>query len=998
VNFFVLSEIDERVEYIEGEQPMGRGIFPGSNIVQGVIGKRMAEDYNLSLGDLFPLSISENEEQPSVWLEVSGIVRPKNVDEPYWFGKENPLLSQSSGRWVSQYGIFLPADYFFDANEVIFDRPLLVLKWRVLLDHNVIQSNDIDGLHARISDLPEILLSFPIRLVSSTNLGDILIRYADQAKVIRPPLYMLTAEGVLLTLYYVVMVAALAVKQVEREFAILGSRGAAPRQIFYVQLSEALIISFVAMVSGPGLGVGMIGWISQYGPISDVAIPDWSLTLTASAWIAAFVGALASTLGLLLPVRPAVQRSIVSQTRSLTRETQRPIWQRLYLDVFLLVAGLIFFVRVQMYGGVARENVGLISQSGQVDWLLLLSPLALMIGSATILLRLFPLFLKVLEKLSSSSRGLTGVLAMWQAARNPNHVARLVLLLTLAMSLGVFSSGLNATLDQSEFERSQYAAGTDIRIISEDEKYSYGEFPEVLGFAETWRGRGSLMRRPYPHFNILAIEPKTLASISHFRDDYSQIPMGQLLSYLVVDDYVDPNAIYLPRKPISIGIWVWDDLDLTEGYSRLHGLSDLDRVRIGVKIRTAQGAYHVLNLTPEGAENQVSPDSGNYPEGGWQLFSAPIHEFEIEDYPLSLVDIVFQNNARRGTGQYVSYAPFVNLSISIDDLVVVDGLTGEQIIVTSFEDPAEIWQTGVGTMALSRHMYQAHSGISRLDITLYYDQILDYMSVRLPSETQFVFLPALVSPTFLDASGLRIGDRVTVIINPNRIMLEVKGIIDHFPTLYEDEDAGFVLLPRDPLLSELNKMPNVSVRINETWLRTDGKGIESLSDMVQSNPDLSLAQAEEIRLSMKADPLALGLRSTTSFGFIITTLLSLVGFATYFYISARQRETNYGVLRSIGLSPNQLYFSLIWEQVLLIFAGLALGTGLGMLINLITLSDLPITLGGQASVPPFQPRSNWVDVWRIYIALAISFIATMGVATIMLWRTKIHRALRIGEE
>ena len=40
----------------------------------------------------------------------------------------------------------------------------------------------------------------------------------------------------------------------------------------------------------------------------------------------------------------------------------------------------------------------------------------------------------------------------------------LVLLLTLAMSLGMLSTGLNATLDVSERERAQYAVGGDLRF------------------------------------------------------------------------------------------------------------------------------------------------------------------------------------------------------------------------------------------------------------------------------------------------------------------------------------------------------------------------------------------------------------------------------------------------------------------------------------------------------------------------------------------------------
>ena len=144
--------------------------------------------------------------------------------------------------------------------------------------------------------------------------------------------------------------------------------------------------------------------------------------------------------------------------------------------------------------------------------------------------------------------------------------------------------------------------------------------------------------------------------------------------------------------------------------------------------------------------------------------------------------------------------------------------------------------------------------------------------------------------------------------------------------------------------------------------------------------------------------MSLGLRSVTYFGYVLTTTLSLIGFATYFYMSARQRESAYGVLRSIGLSPRQLYGMLVLEQVVLILFGLALGTVLGVVLNQITLPGLPISLGSQATIPPFQPLNDWWAVARIYLLLVVAFMVTLGVATYLLWRRNLHRVLRIGEE
>jgi predicted lysophospholipase L1 biosynthesis ABC-type transport system permease subunit len=92
-------------------------------------------------------------------------------------------------------------------------------------------------------------------------------------------------------------------------------------------------------------------------------------------------------------------------------------------------------------------------------------------------------------------------------------------------------------------------------------------------------------------------------------------------------------------------------------------------------------------------------------------------------------------------------------------------------------------------------------------------------------------------------------------------------------------------------------------------------------------------------------------------------------------------------LRSIGLSPGQLYGTLVLEQVILILAGLAIGTLLGVVLNQITLPGLPITFGERPPTPPFQAQNDWGGVLRIYLILAGAFLISLGVATTLLWRT-----------
>jgi hypothetical protein len=98
------------------------------------------------------------------------------------------------------------------------------------------------------------------------------------------------------------------------------------------------------------------------------------------------------------------------------------------------------------------------------------------------------------------------------------------------------------------------------------------------------------------------------------------------------------------------------------------------------------------------------------------------------------------------------------------------------------------------------------------------------------------------------------------------------------------------------------------------------------------------------------------------------------------------------------MSARELYGSIVIEQAVLILTGLALGTGLGVLLNQITLPRLPVSLGERQPVPPFVPREDWLAVAALYLLLALAFLAILGIVTALLRRARIDRILRIGQE
>ena len=520
--------------------------------------------------------------------------------------------------------------------------------------------------------------------------------------------------------------------------------------------------------------------------------------------------------------------------------------------------------------------------------------------------------------------------------------------------------------------------------------------------------------RSFPRFEVLGVDPQLLARVGSFRDDFSSIPMERLLPQIALDEAPADTLLPLPGQPSRLGVWMWspkdqDRADPRHAVGSYVGESDLDRIELAGKLRTARGEYFTVELEPPKPEacpfeccSECCPDEPGTGQSdsdpcGWRYFSGQLPDLDSGSYPLLLYSVWIQNRAINK--RYGDFA-LADMEIMMDDVMVFDGATGGAQIVESFEEPAKVWKVRQHNSHANHDILTLHSGQASQRLFVDFRRPLEWVALGLAPINPDSELPVLVSPAFLDVANLTVGDTASVWLHSAYILVRVVGVAHYFPTMYEDPaslEAGFFVISRDSLLARLNDSNLEPVNANEVWLSTDGQvstsGVTALVHAVGE-----IWEVEAVRSTIKADPMALGLRSVTFYGYVLTSLLSIIGFVTYFYMSARRREMTYGVLRTMGLSPGQLYASLLVEQVVLIVSGLALGTLLGAILNSLVLPRLPITLGKLPPVPPFRPYGDWAAVGHIYLVLGGALLVCLSIATVLLWRARLHRVLRIGEE
>ena len=102
-------------------------------------------------------------------------------------------------------------------------------------------------------------------------------------------------------------------------------------------------------------------------------------------------------------------------------------------------------------------------------------------------------------------------------------------------------------------------------------------------------------------------------------------------------------------------------------------------------------------------------------------------------------------------------------------------------------------------------------------------------------------------------------------------------------------------------------------------------------------------------------------------------------------------------MRTVGFSMRQLSTLVLLEQVLVIGAGLALGTWMGGRLGATMMPFLGHDDSGTRVLPPFVVDVNWGTLAIMYVAMGLLFAVIIAGVIILVRRISLQRILRLGE-
>jgi ABC-type antimicrobial peptide transport system permease subunit len=960
--------------------------------VEGLISPNTADLIHAKIGDRLIFFIEGRGADPvNIYIRLVGLIEPVDLDDEFWFLRKDVFDVNSSNGVIVP--LFVPQETIFSIVSPLCPKAKISYHWYYYVDPSRIDSTKAKSINRSIDTVESGITTQITNAAVFTGLNTTISEYLKKQLFTEIPLYLLVFQIAAIIFYYIATVASMVIEQQTGEIALLRSRGASTFQIFGIFLIEGLLISALGGVVGPFLGAFVFGLLGKTGPFipltSGGLLP---IRFSPIVFIIAGVAAGLCLIAFMIPAIQASRRSILHHRQMIARPPSAPIWQRFYLDIVLLIAGGGLYYELQQRGSLLTQK--LFGDMG-VDPLMLITPLLFMLAVAIIFLRLFPLLVKAASKLSRYITSSVFTLTLRYMARNPIHYSRLILLLMMAASVGMFSASFLGTLNRSYIERVDYKTGSDVRLVN-PQTYDYGKnamverYSNIDGVEEVslvYRSTATVGTFTQTDGEILAVDPTTFGGVTWYRKDFSEQSVTDMMAILDKDKVVK-SGILLPDGIEAIGLWIAPIYSSTSQLTTPSQLSTPSSTfTLIARIVDGRGIYSDITL-------------GSLQYYDWQYIEGSLADSagNLPVSPVRLLCIYVSGSGGMGSNLQGTY---------LDDLQVHGPSPSQPIIIEDFEDISE-WS------ALSESLGGGNAQLGTSDSFIHQTSVVynGSYSARYTWNNQRIFrgiyanydtrpLSAIASRSFLNSVGISIGDSIIIRIPGQFVNVNIEGEVDYFPTLYPDRKP-FLILNYDRL-SSAGITSNNRLYPNEAWLSLSqdtqkrSQAIEVLQTPAFHSDTFYDRQA--LIEAQKSDPLvAAGWAGILLIAFVGVVLVSGLGFIVYAYLAARSRHLEFAVLRTLGFSWKQIISLVCLEQVFVIGLGMGIGTLLGSRLSRIMMPFLQLTEKGEVVIPPFAIVTDWSTIGIAYIILTVAFVITMSLVVLFFSRVALHRALRMGEE
>jgi hypothetical protein len=950
--------IRERVKIVEGAWPEADG-----DVLQIVIGEDLARRQGLAPGDREIIKPFIGLPQRFEVVEIAGIGRPIDPSDIFWAGSvPTDLIYIDQGSfdfWTTSFTTEAAADPWLRDSRG-FDQISAIQSWMLALDRESVALKDVDTLDAAIADFRSSLGRDGIAV--RTGIPDLIESFDLRSVIFGGPVLAMLALVVVGALYFLIYMSALTIEREGPELALLRSRGASTGQTVGLHVAQSAFIAIVAATVAPVLARLLVRATGRIPPMSELT-GGGALEVAQDRSLLPFIvaGGSLAFVSMGLAILPFARRSVLDLRALAARPTTSSVWQRYYLDVFLVVIAGILLFELRRRGLVdAGDNLGL-------DPFAVASPALFLFAGALILLRILPFLLRGIGWLLTRLRGMAA-LPGWHLGRNPVPYGRLALLIWITTGFGAFALTYAQTLETSYDDRAGFAAGADARILGDG--VGWIPAPESSQAASVYRTTASArLTGSTRGSELVAARPDDLAAVLTWREDFGPSP-AETLAPLGATAGASPLGVELPAgtTAIRIGGVVVPRSSAEQAAAAEEGTAPPPMVHASIRILDGLGRPWIFTAPPLSDEAWTTVDANlqpasarNEPRAGGLVEPLMLEAVWLEREPT--VDYPDPLDASRILIDEVS-AVTPSGETLLDDGIRdgFEGFSGFAVNQVEGDIAARAFFSSlppgqappsadtIGNSPLTRPGPVTQWQVPAADRT----DPVPYLG-RSPEP-----LPLLVDVEAASLARVAVGGSTVLAVDASEVPAVIVGQIERLPTASDPTMTGVIVTDLDALLGWLNASPPWTfpdvlpalTEPQELWLTAADPDAAAAQVASQAGDDVTILTVSATATSFSSRPVQIGLVSILFVGATASVVLALAGVVGYVVIAVRRRAKEMGVLRALGFRQRGVTGTFAVEQLVVLGVGAVIGVAGGVLLMRLVLPFVQLGESAEEIDPP----------------------------------------------
>jgi putative ABC transport system permease protein len=469
-----LNDVEPHIKLEEGVMPADA---PKDGTVPVLAFRAFSDKYGARPGDVYRLTMQVRVREPGQTADtlqqveinatVTGVWSAINEDDDYWF--VSPFSFSD--------GFLITRDTFEKHVAGLIPRPVDYVIYSYNLDDKPLQTELVPQLLTRINAQRDEVFTKRSGISQSTNATGVLNSYAKASGEMTFLMVAFAAPLFVIVLYFIVLVAGMVIRRQESELIMMRSRGASTGDTLWLFAIQSTITGLVALLVGMPLGY-LVG--SAMGGIRTFLDFSGVIRLSVGDFISAFnpqflpfrfaIGAaVIATLATMLPAASESRSTVVLGNAERSRNMRTPFWQRLYLDVLLLVPVAYGYMQLSQQGNIGLFGKTISNENPLRDPIRYLLPMLLMTSVALLVARIFPLTMRLLSALFQSIDSRVPfstplLLSARDLERSPKGYLGSMLLLIMATGIATFGASTAKTLDGHLSDSVYFESGADMRL------------------------------------------------------------------------------------------------------------------------------------------------------------------------------------------------------------------------------------------------------------------------------------------------------------------------------------------------------------------------------------------------------------------------------------------------------------------------------------------------------------------------------------------------------